>query len=192
MSQTLRFADPDQRFRASHGPAKELRLMLAFFGDARVPHARPITPAALPSPARELLVHNGHMTEMLESHHAGTVDVHPYSIHRNGEIYGRKLDLSLRADGRIVMTGLMIFNLQSVAPAVREEILAAQTPLGRILINHQVLREVTSEAYLQIAADDPLAARFGLAEPRPVYGRLATIFCDGVPAVDLLEVVAPA
>lgn len=165
--------------------------MLAFFGDARLPHARPITPAALPASARELLVHNGHMTEVLEAHHASPVAVHPFDIHRNGEIYGRKLDLSRAGDGHIVMTGLMIFNLQSVAAAVREEILAARIPLGRILINHQVLREVTSEAYLHIAADDPLAARFGLPAPRDVYGRLATIFCDGVPAVDLLEVVSP-
>ncbi|MEG1971158.1 MAG: hypothetical protein RR101_13690, partial [Burkholderiaceae bacterium] len=86
---------------------------------------------------------------------------------------------------------LMIFNLQSVAPMVREEILAARIPLGRILINHRVLREVTSEAYFHIAAEDSLAARFGLAEPRDVYGRLATIFCDGAPAVDLLEIVRP-
>ena len=75
---------------------------------------------------------------------------------------------------------------------MREEILAAQTPLGRILIQHRVLREVTSEAYLRVESDDPLVARFGLPEPRVAYGRLATIFCDGVPAVDLLEIVAPA
>lgn len=165
--------------------------MLAFFGDARMPLARPIAPAAIPSPYRELLVHNGHMTEVLEAHHGTSLDVHPFNIHRNGEIYGRKLDLSSQATGAIVMTGLMIINLQSVVPAVRDEILAAQTPLGRILIQHRVLREVTSEAYFHIAAADPLAARFGLAEPRDVYGRLATIFCDGVPAVDLLEIVRP-
>ncbi|MEF9995512.1 MAG: hypothetical protein RR784_02880 [Burkholderiaceae bacterium] len=165
--------------------------MLAFFGDARTPLARPIAPAAIPSPYRQLLVHNGHMTEVLEAHHGASVDVHPFSIHRKGEIYGRKLDLSCRSTGEIVMTGLMIFNLQSVAPMVREEILAARIPLGRILINHRVLREVTSEAYFHISADDPLAARFGLAEPRDVYGRLATIFCDGAPAVDLLEIVRP-
>ncbi|MEG0822580.1 MAG: hypothetical protein RR412_12795, partial [Burkholderiaceae bacterium] len=93
--------------------------MLAFFGDARTPLARSIAPAAIPLPYRQLLVHNGHMTEVLEAHHDAPVDVHPFSIHRKGEIYGRQLDLSCRSTGETVMTGLMIFNLQSVAPMVR-------------------------------------------------------------------------
>jgi hypothetical protein len=32
---------------------------------------------------------------------------------------------------------------------------------------------------------------FGLDSPRPAYGRLALIHCDGQPAVELLEIVAP-
>ena len=40
-------------------------------------------------------------------------------------------------------------------------------------------------------ADDPLIARFGLAESMPAWGRLATIFADGRPMIDLLEIVRP-
>ena len=32
---------------------------------------------------------------------------------------------------------------------------------------------------------------FGLKEPATLYGRLAIIHCDGKPAVELLEIVAP-
>jgi hypothetical protein len=32
---------------------------------------------------------------------------------------------------------------------------------------------------------------FGLDSPRPTYGRLAYIHCNGRPAVELLEIVAP-
>jgi hypothetical protein len=32
---------------------------------------------------------------------------------------------------------------------------------------------------------------FGLSEPRETYGRLALIHCDGKPAIELLEIVAP-
>jgi hypothetical protein len=32
---------------------------------------------------------------------------------------------------------------------------------------------------------------FGLTEPKTTYGRLAIIHCDGKPAVELLEIVAP-
>jgi hypothetical protein len=34
-------------------------------------------------------------------------------------------------------------------------------------------------------------AWFGGGDPKPIYGRLALIHCDGKPAVELLEVVAP-
>ena len=32
---------------------------------------------------------------------------------------------------------------------------------------------------------------FGLTRPEPTYGRLALIHCDGKPAIELVEIVAP-
>ena len=172
-------------------PSKEMRLLLAFFGDSELPKVSIEPPEDVPSPYHELLVHRGHMTETLERHYNDRVIVHPYLIHRQGEMYGRKLDLSLQSTGEVVMTGLMIFNLSFVKENIRDEILAGQTPLGRILISHNVLREVSSGSYLKVAADDPMVARFHLPVPKPAYGRLATIFCDEKPAVDLVEIVRP-
>lgn len=174
---------------SSQAALKQLRLMLAFFGEATTPLAQMVQPEDMPDVARHLLVHHGHMTEQLEAHYQTTVDVYPYAIHRSGDIYGRKLDLKARRTADVVMTGLMIFNLQAVAPHVRAEILDAQLPLGRILINHGVLREVHSEAYLRIDGADPMARRLLRPGEPAAYGRLATIWCDGQPAVDLLEVV---
>lgn len=176
-------------------PTKEFRLLLAFFGQGESPKARFVKPDEIPSPYRELLVHNGHMTETLERYHGTPVLVHPYEIHQHGSMYGRKLDLAIEPDGRVVMTGMMIFNLSVVREEIQQEILAGRIPLGRILISHGVLREVSAGAFLEFAAEDPLATRFvdpsHPSPPRPVYGRLATILCDGKPAVDLLEIVAP-
>jgi hypothetical protein len=172
-------------------PGKELRLLLAFFGDAELPKSEVVPPASIPSPYRELLVHNGHMTETLERYYEVPVDVHPYAVHRSGRMYGRKLDLTVGPEGRVVMTGAMLFNLNAVDEAVQAEILAAQVPLGRILIQHGVLREVAAETFLKILPDDPFVARFRLQAPAPAYGRLATIFCEDKPAVDLLEIVRP-
>lgn len=165
--------------------------MLAFFGDARLPKSEVVSPASIPSPYRELLVHNGHMTEALERFYGAPVEVHPYAVHRSGQMYGRKLDLSVGPPERVVMTGAMLFNLNAVDEAVQEEILAARVPLGRILIQRGVLREVAAETFLKIFADDPFVARFRLPTPADAYGRLATIFCDDKPAVDLLEIVRP-
>ena len=172
-------------------PAKVVRLMLAFFGDAEIPDVEVVDADAVPAAYRALLAHSGHMTERLEKHYGAAVAVRPHSVRREGDIYGRRIDL--RVDGRAspVMTAIMIFNLGLVAATVREEILRADTPLGHILIRHRILRRVTVDALLRFDAGDPLVARFGPDLGQPAYGRLATIDCDRRPAVDLLEIVSP-
>lgn len=165
--------------------------MLAFFGDSDVPRARSLDADGIPAASRRLLAHAGHMTEVLERHHGAPPSVRPYRIHREGDIYGRRIDLFAAGVDGPVMTGIMIFNLALVEPAVREEIVAARAPLGEILIRRRILRRVRPDAFLAFEAGDPLVARFGLARPRPAYGRLATIDCDQRPAVDLLEIVRP-
>jgi chorismate-pyruvate lyase len=172
-------------------PAKVVRLMLAFFGDSEVPLAHAVDGAAVPPPYQPLLVHGGHMTEVLERRHGGALSVHPYRIRREGDIYGRRIDLRAAGHDAVVMTGIMIFNLALVGAAVREEIVQAASPLGEILIRHRILRRVAPDAFLRFDPADLLVARFGAPSPRPAYGRLATIDCDGRPAVDLLEIVRP-
>jgi hypothetical protein len=171
--------------------SKVVRLMLAFFGDSEVPLARAVGAEAIPVPQRRLLAHAGHMTEVLERLHGGVLSVQPYRVHREGDIYGRRIDLFAAGVDGPVMTGIMIFNLALVAPEVREEIVAARSPLGAILIRRRILRRVRPDAFLEFDPRDPLVARFGPDDARPAYGRLATIDCDQRPAVDLLEIVRP-
>ncbi|HVJ81966.1 MAG TPA: hypothetical protein VNC50_12935 [Planctomycetia bacterium] len=178
------------RANVSLDPTKELRLLHAFFGETALPKSRGVAGASMPEPYRTLLVHNQHMTVTLEEHHKSPLKVVPYRVQRTGDVYGRKLDL-LRGDGKTVMTGIMLVNFSFCDEEVRDEILSEKKPLGRILIEHGVLREVAAAAFVEIAADDPLVARFKLPAPRPAYGRLAEILCNGKPAIDLLEVVAP-
>ena len=87
--------------------------------------------------------------------------------------------------------GIVRFNLSYVTEDVRREILAGQTPLGRILINHNVLRHIDLGAILEIEAGPRLAAHFGMPVGGVTYGRMATIFCNRQPAVDLLEISSP-
>jgi hypothetical protein len=110
----------------------------------------------------------------------------------DGDIYSRKIVLERADDGRVVQFGIVRFDLAVVLPAVREEILSERTPLGRILINYNVLRHIDLGAILEIEAGPALARLFDCPTGQMVYGRLATIFCNQKPAVDLLEVAAPA
>jgi hypothetical protein len=108
-----------------------------------------------------------------------------------GNIYSRQIVLHKTDGGEIVQFGLVRFDLSYVTPAVRNEILKEGTPLGRILINHNVLRHIDLGAILRITPGPALARLFSCAPDHVTYGRLATIFCNQQPAVDLLEVSAP-
>lgn len=176
---------------STYDPSKELRLLLAFFGEAKVPLCERIPPEEIPEPYRRLLVHHNHMTVTLEDHHKDRVDVIPYQVHRHGDLYGRKLDLRTVNSRKIVMTGLMLFNFSFCSEEVRDLIIAQQIPLGRILIDNNIMRRVSTGSYMRFDPDDAFVSRFELSDPRPAYGRLATIFCDEQPAVDLLEIVTP-
>ena len=155
-----------------------------------------IAASTTPQPYQSLLVHNHHMTVTMERQHGGPVEVVVLAEKRIGDVYCRKIVLR-RADdggpaaGRVVQFGLVRFDLGYILPEVREEILAGQTPLGRVLINHNVLRHIDLGAILRFEAGPALAAELPIDLGGVTYGRLATIFCNDRPAVDLLEIAAP-
>ena len=68
-----------------------------------------------------------------------------------------------------------------------------------MLIDHNVLREVQFDALWRVQPGPDLCRLFGLSaqpagkntEPQTVYGRTALIYCNGEPAIELLEIVTP-
>ena len=145
----------------------------------------------MPHPYHDLLVHEHHMTVTVEQHHGSLVDVKVLERKRDGDSYARKILLALKSDGRIVMFGLVRIWLNYCSPEVGAEIIAEKTPLGRILIEHNVLRRIEPTDYLRVTPGAEMMDWFGLSEPASAYGRLALIYCDGKPAIELLEIVAP-
>jgi chorismate-pyruvate lyase len=146
---------------------------------------------SVPEPYRHLLVHEHHMTVTVEAHHGGLVDVQVLDERRTESTYARKILLVLQKSRRVVQFGLMRVHLQYCSPEVRAEIVAGKTPLGRILIEHNVLRRIEPTAFLRVTPGPAMITWFGLDSPRPTYGRLALIHCDHKPAVELLEIVTP-
>jgi chorismate-pyruvate lyase len=131
------------------------------------------------------------MTVTVEDHHGSLVDVRVLDEFQQGETYARKILLALQSDGRIVQFGLVRIHLQFCSAKVRQEIVSKKTPLGRILIQNNVLRRIEPTNYLQITPGPDMIGWFGLDSPRTTYGRLAIIHCDEQPAIELLEIVAP-
>jgi hypothetical protein len=145
----------------------------------------------VPPPYHGLLVHEHHMTVTVEAHHGSLVDVRVLAHRQDGDSYARKILLALQSNGRIVQFGIARVNLGYCSPEVRAEIVAAGKPLGRILIQHNVLRRIEPTAFLRVIPGSAMMEWFSLRRRQQSYGRLAYIHCDGKPAIELLEIVAP-
>src|SRR5436190_10008448 len=145
----------------------------------------------LPQPYRRLLAHHEHMTVSVETHHGCPVDVEVITAKQSGDYYSRKIVLHRQSDRRVVLVGIPRLNLRLVDDDVRHEILSENKPLGRVLIDHNVLREVQLASLYRIVPGRDLRELFELADPLATYGRTAFIYCDGYPAVELLEIVMP-
>jgi chorismate-pyruvate lyase len=127
----------------------------------------------------------------VESFHGDRVDVRVLARNMTDESYARKILLCLEQSRRVVQFGIMRVYYEYLSAAVRREIEAEQTPLGRILIEHDVLRRIQPTAFLRIVPAPGMMRYFALERPEPTYGRLAYIHCNDQPAIELLEIVTP-
>jgi chorismate-pyruvate lyase len=136
-----------------------------------------------------LLNHESHMTVTVERYHGCPVDVQVLEARHNGNFYSRKILLNRQSDNGVVQFGIVSIDTRVLAPDVFAEIAEQKTPLGRILINHNVLRDVHLNHLYKIAAGPELASCFQVPVGHWVAGRTAIIDCDGKPAIGLLEIV---
>jgi hypothetical protein len=150
-----------------------------------------VSPDEMPEPYRGLLVHKHHMTVTVEKHYGSPVTVSVLRSWRDGDIYSRKILLALANSARVVQFGVVRINLSFLSRAVKDEIVAEGTPLGRVLINHKVLRRIVPISHLRAVLGPDLAGRFGVPPGTTTYGRIGVIFTDNQPAIEVLEVLAP-
>ncbi|MFM8986042.1 MAG: hypothetical protein ACKONH_08305 [Planctomycetia bacterium] len=154
-------------------------------------HAR--TPDAVPEPARHLLDHHSHMTVAMERFHGGAVGLRIVAERpaAAGNRYAREI-LLVRGDGRVVQHGIVRLDLGALPPETSAAIRAGRAPLGRILIDAGLLCDVQRVELLEVAVGPHLATVLGIPEAAVAFGRVAEIRVGGAPAVELLEIVAPA
>lgn len=143
----------------------------------------------MPEPARSLLNHDHHMTVTVEKYHSSPVSVDVLRQRRDEDCYSREILLRRETDGEAVQYGIVRLDLNCLNPAVRDEILRHEKPLGRVLIEHDVLRRVKSKSMYQISAGPALSQLLQVAPGSTLYGRTAIIFTDLNPAIELLEIV---
>lgn len=145
----------------------------------------------LPQAYRRLLAHTGHMTVTVEDRHKCAVDVEVLQVDHTPTHYSRKILLRRQTDRRVVQFGIVRLALDTLDAASRDEIISQKVPLGRVLIEHGVMRAVQLLGLWQVTCGVELAHHFGVDVGHITYGRTALIYCNSEPAVELLEIVAP-
>lgn len=173
-------------------PIPDYQTLYGRFPDADgIPEAVSVSPDEIPEPYRSLLVHTHHMTVTVERFFGDRVNVRVLETRTDGAEYSRKILLSLVEDGRVVQFGIVFIDLELLAPTVRQQIVEGRTPLGRVLIQNEVLREVRPMGYVKVVPHATMRSWFGMIADEPLYGRLGVITADGQPAIEVLEILAP-
>ncbi len=145
----------------------------------------------VPEVYRSLLDHANHMTVTVEEHHHDRVDVEVLRSDFVGDHYRREILLHTHKDQKVVQYGIVRLNTKFLSEGPRQEILEQKKPLGRVLIEHDVLREIQLFDLLEVRCGPVLASLFCVPEKTVTYGRTALLHCDNVPAIELLEIVMP-
>ena len=156
------------------------------------PYCVEVQPVRIPTSERRLLAHREHMTEVLQAHHGKPVEVQVHDYKLEGDHYSRKITLTPGRENEIVECGIVRMNFKYMSPEARDEILARQTPLGAVLIKHNILRWIEPLWFVQLPPGSDVMKLFGMTTNKPVWGRLAVIYCNGEPAIELLEIVLNA
>jgi chorismate-pyruvate lyase len=169
----------------------DLDTLLKLFYDEpeRLGRFAEVASGELPQPYATLLDHHDHMTVTLESFHDCQVRVEVLKTNITATHYSRKIVLHRESDDAVVLFGIVRLDMRCIDEPVRREIKGQGKPLGRILIEHNVLRQVEMVKLLRVECGPDLREFLGPRAPALVYGRTALIHCNGEPAVELLEIV---
>ncbi len=119
------------------------------------------------------------------------VDVEVLQVDQTSTHYSRQILLRRQTDRQVVQFGIVRLALETLDEAARSEIISQRVPLGRVLIEHGIMRAVQLLGLWQVTCGPDLAAHFGVETGHITYGRTALIYCNSEPAVELLEIVAP-
>jgi hypothetical protein len=155
------------------------------------PAAAVIPADEVPEPYHRLLVHTHHMTVTVEAFYGCPVDVRVLACRHVGDEYARKILLTLHEGGRVVQFGLVRIDLGVCSWPVRDAIVEGKTPLGRVLIQHNMLRRIDPVAFLRVTVGPRMAGWFGVDVGAETYGRVGVIYTGDRPAVEVLEILAP-
>jgi chorismate-pyruvate lyase len=171
----------------------ELGVLIALFYDEpqQLGAFQRVAAEEMPETYRTLLNHSNHMTVTVEQFYSQAVNVQVLRHRLTDDLYEREILLLGQVSGEVVQHGIVRLKPSLLRPEVWASIASRGTPLGRVLIENNVLRAVELHDLWQVQCGASLAGHFSCPLNTVTYGRTALLHCDGQPAIELLEIVAP-
>ena len=158
-----------------------------------LPPLEAIDGEAMPEPYKSLLVHERDMTSTLEGFHQRRVRLNLIGRQVSGSDYFREVVLVLDDGGEPVEFGAIHIHLNRFEAKVRDLILAAQLPLGRILNDNQLAYVSRPKAFLRLASDRTIDRLLALRGAHILFGRRNTLSDSvGRPLAEIVEILPPA
>jgi chorismate-pyruvate lyase len=154
-----------------------------------MPVAKAIAPDEIPHPYRGLLSHRSDMTQTLERHYGGRINIRALSTSHRGRWYMRRVLLVQEYSGRPVEMGAIRIALDVFSARVRAEILKGHLPLGRIMRDAALDYHSRPRAFFEITPNSDMMGVFWMREPRALYGRQTEVTLGGSKFGDIVEVL---
>jgi chorismate-pyruvate lyase len=189
---SIHLTDYERKIDTHRAPLLDTLCSLFYAASWELGDFSSVAASEMPREIRLLLAHDQHMTVAVERHHGCEVDVRVLDKRVTPSSYARKIILLRQSDHAVVQFGIMRVGLQYLDNAVRREIESESAPLGRVLIAHHVLRRVELVALYRVTPGEELRKALAMTDAPHTFGRTARIHVAGQPAVELLEIVAPA
>lgn len=146
----------------------------------------------MPEPYRSLLVHESDMTSTLERFHRERIILEPVASKEDGGSLYRQVVLKGVRSRLPFEFGAIRIALQAFTDAAREEILAAEKPLGGILADHKVPYRSRPRCFFGLRSDPCMEELLELDRGHRLYGRQNVLWApDGQKLAEVVEILPP-
>ncbi|WNG49294.1 hypothetical protein F0U60_38115 [Archangium minus] len=135
------------------------------------PRLTVMDPEELPSPYRELLVHDGTMTLMLEGFLGMRLELRVLAQDRRGSSLWRQVLLTESVGGRPVELGAIQIDLTCFDERTRVLLMEGRVPLGRLLEDSGLEYTSRPQRFFRTEADASMREVLGVQGAQRLFGR---------------------
>ena len=151
-----------------------------------VPRLETQSPAEIPTPYRELLVHDADMTSTLKRFHRDTLKLDRLNVVEGDGFIEREVLLRRATDQEPVEYGVIRIMLSPFSPAAQEAIVEGRRPLGQILDDFEIPYQSSPSEFFRVGKCELLDGLFEDNEGTVRFGRVNSL---SLPSGDQLAVV---